>query len=407
MLATSSPTSGGPASSAIATGSSTPAPSGAWRGRPRSSSSPRTTSGHGSPMRSRWLRSPPPSPAPAVSTWRSPRRSRSGMTVVTGRGARQRGRARSVRPRRIRPRPVGRVRVPHPAEPLSRDHRRDRQPQLVAPRSRRHPRARWSAGRTGWPTCATTGRTRSSRASWRPISCLHRSASAAARAGAPSSARSSTVWSRPRLRTGQVGMEEDTAEALAAFRACNYERIYLREASVRQGHAVVQVLRALVEHFSDRPHLVAEPGAGGPADVMAGQRRGRQRRRHLCGRHDRPLRFPPGGGAPRMGPGQAARRRGRLRPSRVSAGRRRSVRVAEVRRSFLTERGHPLGEVRLLHHHGHPRRRILDRRRHVAMEITVELQLGGGEGRRRDLGGEPVCVPRPCSRPARRAGGRG
>ena len=85
--ATSSPTSGGPASSATATGSSTPPPSGAWRGRPRSSSSPRTTSGHGSPMRSRWLRWPPPSPAPAASTWRSPRRSRSGMTVVTGRGA--------------------------------------------------------------------------------------------------------------------------------------------------------------------------------------------------------------------------------------------------------------------------------------------------------------------------------
>ncbi|HVB92294.1 MAG TPA: HD domain-containing protein, partial [Acidimicrobiales bacterium] len=29
------------------------------------------------------------------------------------------------------------------------------------------------------------------------------------------------------LRTGQVGMEEDAAEALAAFRTCNYERIYL------------------------------------------------------------------------------------------------------------------------------------------------------------------------------------
>ena len=51
------------------------------------------------------------------------------------------------------------------------------------------------------------------------------------------------------LRTGQVGMEEEEAEALAAFRACNYERIYLREASLRQGEAVVAVLRALVEHF--------------------------------------------------------------------------------------------------------------------------------------------------------------
>jgi dGTPase len=74
------------------------------------------------------------------------------------------------------------------------------------------------------------------------------------------------------LRTGQVGMEEDVAEALAAFRACNYERIYLRQASVRQGEAVVSVLRALVEHFADRPHLIADAGAVSPAqsDLLAG-----------------------------------------------------------------------------------------------------------------------------------------
>ena len=75
------------------------------------------------------------------------------------------------------------------------------------------------------------------------------------------------------LRTGQVGMEEEEAEALAAFRACNYERIYLREASLRQGEAVVAVLRALVEHFADRPHLVADDGsaaASRPSDVVAG-----------------------------------------------------------------------------------------------------------------------------------------
>ncbi len=65
-------------------------------------------------------------------------------------------------------------------------------------------------------------------------------------------------------------MEEDVAEALAAFRACNYERIYLREASVRQGDAVVHVLRALVEHFSDRPHLVVEAAGGAPVDIVAG-----------------------------------------------------------------------------------------------------------------------------------------
>jgi dGTPase len=74
------------------------------------------------------------------------------------------------------------------------------------------------------------------------------------------------------LRTGQVGMEEETAEALAAFRACNYERIYLRDASLRQGEAVISVLRALVEHFSDRPHRIAEhSGSALPSsDVVAG-----------------------------------------------------------------------------------------------------------------------------------------
>ena len=72
------------------------------------------------------------------------------------------------------------------------------------------------------------------------------------------------------LRTGQVGMEEDAAEALSAFRACNYERIYLREASVRQGEAVIQVLRALVEHFADRPHLMADTSGNASLDVLAG-----------------------------------------------------------------------------------------------------------------------------------------
>jgi dGTPase len=72
------------------------------------------------------------------------------------------------------------------------------------------------------------------------------------------------------LRSGQVGMDEDAAEALAAFRTCNYERIYLRDASVRQGESVVRVLRALVEHFADRPHLITETAAQGQPDVLAG-----------------------------------------------------------------------------------------------------------------------------------------
>ena len=108
----------------------------------------------------------------------------------------------------------------------------------------------------------------------RRTSCPPRSGRCAANGAAPSSARSSWASSRPRSRTGQVGMEEEVAEALAAFRACNYERIYLRDASLRQGEAVVSVLRALVEHFSDRPHLITDRAASArdSSDVVAGSR---------------------------------------------------------------------------------------------------------------------------------------
>jgi dGTPase len=64
--------------------------------------------------------------------------------------------------------------------------------------------------------------------------------------------------------TGQVSMIEGTAEALAAFRNWNYERIYLRPSSQAQAGAVVSMLRALVEHYADRPALLPPtwvPGA--------------------------------------------------------------------------------------------------------------------------------------------------
>ncbi len=70
--------------------------------------------------------------------------------------------------------------------------------------------------------------------------------------------------------TGQVGMDGDLAEALAAFRACNYEHIYLRPSSVHQARAVVAVLTALVEHFADRPNLIP-PGPGGHDDLTGGE----------------------------------------------------------------------------------------------------------------------------------------
>jgi dGTPase len=58
------------------------------------------------------------------------------------------------------------------------------------------------------------------------------------------------------LTTGTIGMDEEFADALAAFRRCNYEHVYLRPASVTQGASVVAVLRALVSHFADQPNLI-------------------------------------------------------------------------------------------------------------------------------------------------------
>ena len=56
--------------------------------------------------------------------------------------------------------------------------------------------------------------------------------------------------------TGTVGMASEYAQALAALRAFNYDRIYNRPASVAQGQSVVRVLTALVEHFTEHPELL-------------------------------------------------------------------------------------------------------------------------------------------------------
>jgi dGTPase len=60
--------------------------------------------------------------------------------------------------------------------------------------------------------------------------------------------------------TGTIGMRTAEADALAAFRAFNFDRIYLRPDSVRQAERVVELLRALVEWFIANP---AELGDGG------------------------------------------------------------------------------------------------------------------------------------------------
>jgi dGTPase len=57
---------------------------------------------------------------------------------------------------------------------------------------------------------------------------------------------------------GEVGMGPKEAGALAALREFNYERIYVRPASLAQSHAVIEVLRALVEYYSAHLELISD-----------------------------------------------------------------------------------------------------------------------------------------------------
>ena len=68
--------------------------------------------------------------------------------------------------------------------------------------------------------------------------------------------------------TGHVGMRKAEAEALAAFRAFNFERIYLRPASVEQADRAIELLRALVEWVAAHPDVVPA-GEETPADAVA------------------------------------------------------------------------------------------------------------------------------------------
>jgi dGTPase len=57
---------------------------------------------------------------------------------------------------------------------------------------------------------------------------------------------------------GEVGMPAAEAEALAALRAFNYERIYVRPESLAQSRAVVAVLQALVEFYVEHPEALPD-----------------------------------------------------------------------------------------------------------------------------------------------------
>jgi dGTPase len=66
-----------------------------------------------------------------------------------------------------------------------------------------------------------------------------------------------------------IGMSTDMAEALAALRAWDYERIYLRPESVKQSRVVHRMLRALVEHYATHPtDLPGEPRSESDEEVV-------------------------------------------------------------------------------------------------------------------------------------------
>jgi len=61
---------------------------------------------------------------------------------------------------------------------------------------------------------------------------------------------------------GVVGMDPMHANALAALRHFNYERIYMRPDSLAQGEAVIKVLRSLVEYYAEHPEALPSPTTG-------------------------------------------------------------------------------------------------------------------------------------------------
>jgi dGTPase len=63
-------------------------------------------------------------------------------------------------------------------------------------------------------------------------------------------------------RVGVVGMDDEMADALAAFRSWDYERIYLRPESIEQGRRVRALLEALVERYATSPELLPSEHTG-------------------------------------------------------------------------------------------------------------------------------------------------
>jgi dGTPase len=70
--------------------------------------------------------------------------------------------------------------------------------------------------------------------------------------------------------SSHVGMTEPAAGALAAFRAFNFDRIYLRPAARQQAEKVVGLLRGLVDFFVDAPARLPHDATGRHDALQAG-----------------------------------------------------------------------------------------------------------------------------------------
>ena len=71
---------------------------------------------------------------------------------------------------------------------------------------------------------------------------------------------------------GRIGMSARHADALAEFRRFNYDNIYMRDASRQQATAVIDLLRALVEHYHRRPedmrNAYDDPGTANSSEAL-------------------------------------------------------------------------------------------------------------------------------------------
>lgn len=86
-------------------------------------------------------------------------------------------------------------------------------------------------------------------------------------------------------RTGRIGMIEPYASALDAFRAWNYDNIYLREESREQADRVIPLLRGLVDRYVAQPDLIPDVAADPPEP--GGEEAAAQAVKYVAGMTDR------------------------------------------------------------------------------------------------------------------------